>query len=67
MAIKLIKIESETPDRKVCVLFADDKQEVPQTGAATLPGVDLGVGSVIYSADGEIGFLKSDDTWNWVE
>lgn len=65
--IKLIKIEAQTPDRSICTLFADTKTEVPQTGSATMTTPKLEAGSVIYTASGDLGFLKSNDQWNWVE
>ena len=65
--IKIVKIESQTPDRTVCVLFADTKTEVPETGSATIPNFSPDTGSMIYTADGDFGFLKSNDVWNWVE
>lgn len=65
--IKLVSIEAQTSDRKIYILNADTKDEVPETGAETLPGVELTQGSVIYTASLDIGVLKSDDTWNWIE
>jgi hypothetical protein len=65
--IKLVSIEAQTSDRTIYILTADTKAEVPETGTATLPGTELTQGSVIYTADLDIGILKSDDTWNWIE
>ena len=67
MPIKLIKIEGDTPDRQICILFADTKQEIPTTGTSTMSTPHLNMGSAVYTADGDVAFLKSDDTWNWVE
>lgn len=46
--------------------FADTKEEV--VPGATFFGMPSGVmqhGSSVITADGDIGFLKSDGTWNW--
>lgn len=65
--IKLLRIESQTPDRRFHILYADTKTEVPQLGSNTLSNLTLETGSMLYTANGEVAFLKSDDTWSWAE
>lgn len=66
--IKIVKIDGDTSDRKVYILFADTKQEVPSTGSATISGIDkLDPGSIIYTVSLDIGVLKSNDEWEWGE
>ncbi len=49
-------------------LFADTKEEV--TDGAEIIGLPTGVsiemGSSCLTASGELAFMKSDGTWNWV-
>ena len=48
-------------------LFADTKDEVADATIVGLPtGSDIAMGSSILTAAGEIAFMKSDGTWNWV-
>lgn len=48
--------------------FADTKEEV--TASATFIGLpengELAPGSTVTTAKGEVAFLKSNGTWNWV-
>lgn len=48
--------------------FADTKEEVtPGCSIHNLPAnAVIQPGSSIITADGELAFLKSDGTWNWV-
>ena len=50
-------------------LFADTKGEVtPSSVILGLPaGATIEAGSSILTASGEVAFMKSDGTWNWVE
>ena len=64
--IRIVKIEADTPDKRVCTLFADTKTEVPTYGKDTIDlAGPLGAGSVIYTADLDIGVLNSSDEWVW--
>lgn len=52
-------------------LFADTKEEVVPgaqiIGMPKLPGpLTIGMGSSVVTASGEVAFMKSDGTWNWV-
>lgn len=51
-----------------CDIFADTKSEVtPSAEIVGLPnGVTIAEGSSLMTADGELAFMKSDGTWNWV-
>ena len=71
MAVKLINADGVNAKRDgkiTASLFADSKEDVTQgvhiIGMPT--GYELEMGSSILTADGEIAFLKSDGTWNWV-
>lgn len=64
--LKLIETKGD-----VVTIFADTKDEVPATGIATFAAmpdasVRFGAGSMLYTSQMEIAFLKSDDNWNWV-
>ena len=49
-------------------LFADTKSEV--TSEAEILGLPEGItieqGSSVITASGELAFMKSDGTWNWL-
>ena len=53
-----------------CDLEADSKDEV-QDGMKSddveglLPGFELEKGSSVFTMDKQLGFLKSDGTWQW--
>lgn len=56
--------------RSKYVLFADTKDEVPATGAATKLLVseleeDLPPTTIIYTADFKIAVLDTNDNWHW--
>lgn len=47
--------------------FADTKAEVGTSRIEGLPnGARIHIGSSILTASGELAFMKSDGTWNWV-
>lgn len=47
-------------------LFADTKAEVNSADIVGLPqGVTIASGSSVMTADGDIAFRKSDNTWKW--
>ena len=48
--------------------FADTKEEVASGTFIGLPtGAEIEMGSNIITASGEMAFMKSDGTWNWLE
>lgn len=49
-------------------LFADTKEEVSTaTEIVGFPeGATIEMGSSILTASGEVAFMKSDGTWNWL-
>lgn len=53
-----------------CDLEADSKDEV-QDGMTSddveglLPGFEIEKGSSVFTMDKQLGFLKSDGTWQW--
>ena len=50
------------------ILFADTKNEVISgTEIIGLPiDATLEMGSCVLTADGDVGFLKSNGEWNWI-
>ena len=62
-----IKLDSANKEAQV-TLFADAKADVSSSMAIKgLPeGYSLAQGSSVLTAAGELAFLKSDGTWNWV-
>ena len=68
--IKVMKItntDADTSDYKV-ELFADTKNEVTSDAHIVgLPeGTKIEIGSSVLTASGELAFMKSDGTWNWL-
>ena len=51
------------------VAFADTKAEVtPDAKFVGLPeGANIEFGSRLTTANGELAYMKSDGTWNWIE
>jgi len=66
--IKLTGLKAGIGNQAEITAFADTKSEV--TSRATITGMPEGLvpamGSAIITAGGEVAFLKSDGTWNWV-
>lgn len=67
--IKTRTIELNHIDKTADVsLFSDTKSEV--TSSAEIKGLPAGYviaqGSNVITADGDVAFMKSDGTWNWV-
>ena len=53
------------------VLFADTKDEVPSTGAATAPMIPGYKGtlepvSIVWTGDKHAAVLGTDDNWDWL-
>lgn len=59
---------NDTTKHATVSLFADTKQEV--TSDATIVGLPANTtieqGSNVITAGGEVAFMKSDGSWNWV-
>ena len=48
--------------------FSDTKAEVASGTFIGLPtNATIEMGSSVITADGDVAFMKSDGTWNWVE
>lgn len=66
--IKVLDYQPNLDDKTLAVLFADTKEEV--TGTLVIEGLPQGVspdyGSKLITAKGELAFLDSNGTWNWV-
>ena len=66
--IKLLSMKSELDGKAIITAFADAKSDV--TSGMVIEGLPANVepafGSSIITASGDVAFLKSDDTWNWV-
>ena len=72
MAIKvteLVNTDGATNTYKVTA-FADVKSDVDD-GTEPFVGLPRNAtierGSMVITADGDVAFMKSDGTWNWVE
>lgn len=65
--IKVTSIKREQ-EGAIIIAFADDKTDV--TSGMTIEGLpedtEIVYGSMIYTASGDVAFLKSNGTWNWV-
>lgn len=66
--IKVQSIKINPDDNTALVsLFADTKSEVATGDISGLPsGYDISSGSSVMTASGELAFMKSDGTWNWI-
>lgn len=68
--IRVTEVQNTDLNMKSCrvSLFADTKSEVvPGAQIVGMP-VDstIEMGSSVMTASGELAFMKSDGTWNWV-
>jgi hypothetical protein len=66
--IKITSIKHGLGNKADVTMFADTKAEVT-TGMVVIglpEGVEPAFGSSVVTASGEVAFLKSDGTWNWV-
>jgi len=67
--VKVLSFNKVTyPGNYYMSLFADTKTEVvPGMHIEDVPdGYVIEAGSTVVTADGELAFMKSDGTWNWV-
>lgn len=66
--IKVLDFKPNLTPKTVCMLFADTKEEV--TGDLTIIGLPEGTkpdtGSALITASGDVAFLDSTGTWNFV-
>lgn len=65
--VKNIKLNHITKEAEVS-LFSDTKAEVSSASEISgLPeGYTIAPSSSIFTASGQVAFMKSDGTWNWV-
>lgn len=66
-----VKSLSYNADNSVdCVLNADTKAEVDSTPLDDIvgfpEGYTIGFFSTVVTASGDVAFMKSDGTWNWL-
>lgn len=63
-------IKNEKTRKATVSLFADSKSDVETATEADIlefpEDYTIDWGSSAMTADGEVGFLKSDGTWNWL-
>lgn len=59
--IKIMQVISYSNGKPMCSLFADEKTDVSK-----IDPTDYAFGTSVMTADGEVAFLKSDNTWNWL-
>ena len=66
--IKVTERLDGKPTKAIVSAFADTKEEVvPGMEIKNVPDdCDLEAGSSILSANGDVAFMKSDGTWNWI-
>ena len=66
--VKAIENTDANTNDYLIVAFADTKAEVDNGGKFIgLPeGAGIEMGSKVMTADGELAYMKSDGTWNWV-
>ena len=66
--IKVTSIKIGLDNKADVTLFSDTKEEI--TSGMTVVGLPEGItpafGSSVITASGDIAFLKSNGTWNWV-
>lgn len=62
--MKLIEIINKETTNWVCVLFANSKEDVSE-GIELPEGIELGIGSIVYTADADVGILDNSNTWRW--
>ena len=68
--IRVLNIETSFGNAQIYNLFADSKSEVTEPDSMHIEGLadtsQLTQGCSVLTAEGELAFLKSDKTWNWV-
>lgn len=66
--IKVTSIKMGLGNKAEVVLFADAKTDVSSSMVIVgMPeGIEPAFGSSVITASGDIAFLKSDGTWNWI-
>lgn len=63
---KIEYLKEDTHEAKVSI-FADTKAEVDTAEIEGMPdGYNIEMGSTLMTASGELAFMKSDSSWNWV-
>lgn len=68
--IKVLEYVADEEDKARAILFADTKEEVPETGTLTEAEgktKPFTAPSMVITAKLEIGVLKSTDAWEWGE
>lgn len=66
--VQELKNSNNDPNDYMIKAFADTKEEVTSDAVFVgLPeGASIEMGSSVITASGEIAFMKSDGSWNWV-
>ena len=65
--VQEVKNTDSNPNSYKVSLFADTKAEVGVSPIVGLPeNATIEIGSTVMTASGELAFMKSDGTWNWV-
>ena len=64
--VKLISVKSNGKDGVVAELYADSKDEVTPTMTVENSQGRLSAGSMVYTADGDVGILKSTGEWSFI-
>ena len=66
--VKVTDIKLNPQTKKATVsLFADTKGEVASASVKEIPtDYSIEAGSTVITASGDLAFMKSDGTWNWL-
>lgn len=63
---KIEYLKEDTHEAKVSI-FADTKAEIGTSLIEGMPeGYNIEMGSSVMTAAGEVAFMKSNGSWNWV-
>ena len=67
--IKVLNIDVNDLTKSCMVsLFADAKTDLSNSDIPMVPeGYDVEFGSSCLTADGDLAFMKSNGTWNWID
>jgi hypothetical protein len=59
--VKIMQVISYSNGIPMCSLFVDEKSDVN-----SIDTTEYAFGTSVMTASGEVAFLKSDKTWNWL-
>ena len=67
--LRVKMVENGNVRGQMVVLFADSTADVPSSmEGVEVDGIDaFAPGTIVYTAELDVGVLKSDNTWEWGE